>query len=155
MKSLSQFLLLAVLFTGCRQQTLDPQDVPYLAAGERAIVGSYTLDRLNVGKEPVCTLDVLTNHTFAISNLPVAGSSKTISVTGSWSLAVYHVFDARRYSVSFAGVTNIVKVSFPNADLPEGTKPTALSVWWVEGQGQPVDYLFRQVQNTTPLPPPR
>jgi len=60
MKNLSQFLLLAVLFTGCRQQTPDPPDVSFLAAGERAIVGSYTLDSLNAGKELVCTLDVLT-----------------------------------------------------------------------------------------------
>jgi hypothetical protein len=148
MKSLLPSVFLAVLTTACSQQKPDPRDAEFLAAGEQAIVGSYTLQSPKVGKELLCTLDVSTNHTFVISNLPVAGASKT--VTGSWSLQVYHVFGDRRYTVSFAGVTNIVKARFPNADLPEGTTPTQLSVWWVEGQGQPVDYLFSQIQNITP-----
>jgi hypothetical protein len=155
MKNLPQYMLLAALFSGCNQQNLDPRDITFLAAGEQAIVGSYTLDGLNGGKERVCTLEVLTNHTFVISNLPPAGSSTAISVTGTWSLRVYHVVDAPRYRVSFAGVTNIVNVRFPNADLPDGTTPTALSVWWAERQGQPVDYRFRQFQNGAPLQPRR
>ncbi len=152
MKHFSQFAVFVVLCTGCRP---DPQDVPFLAIGEEAIVGSYTLDSLNADKKLVCTLDVLTNHTFAVSNLPVPGSSRAVSITGAWSMAVYHVFDARRYRVSFTGVTNIVRVGFPNADLPEGTKPTALSVWWVDQQGQPSDYLFRQIQKSAASPQPR
>ena len=153
MKAMAQFVLLAMLFTGCKQQKPDPRDVAFLAAGEQAIVGSYTLDNSKLGKETVCTLNVLSNHTFAISNLPAAGSSNVISVSGRWSLTVYHalgVRDARRYRVSFAGVTNIVNVRFPNADLPEGTNPTSLDVWWEEREGQPVSYLFRQTQIAVP-----
>ncbi len=155
MKGLWQFVLLTVVLTGCNQQKPDPQDVTFLAAGERAIVGSYRLDRVNVATERTCTLDVYTNHTFAISNLPLTDSCTNISVMGSWSLDVYRVVDSRRYRVSFAGVTNIVNVRFPNADLPDGTTPTALSVWWAERQGQPVDYRFNQVQNGPPLQPSR
>lgn len=153
MKKLLSFVLLPVLLSACGPQKPDPQDVAFLAAGEQAIIGSYALHSTNLSQERVCTLAVLTNHTFAISNLPIAGFSRTISATGSWSLDVYRVFNAQRYKVSFTGVTNIIRVGFPNADLPEGTKPTALSIWYVEGQGPPLDYLFRQVQ-PTPEPPP-
>lgn len=152
MKSLLQFVLLAVLFTGCKQRKLDPRDVAYFAWGEQAIVGSYILDAPNAGQGLVCTLDVSTNHTFAISNLLMAGSSKPISVTGSWAMTVYRVFDARGFAVSFAGVTNIIKARFPNGETPEGTTPTQLSVWWVERQGPPTDLRFKQVQKSDPLP---
>ncbi len=167
MKSLSQSVLLVLLLTGCNQQKLEPRDYAFFIAGERAIAGAYTLQSVtdgrpgvtqsvNVGKEPLCTLDVLTNHTFAIANLPIPGSSKTVSVTGSWSVAVYRAFDSRDYKVSFSGVTNIFKVYFPDADFTNGgTNPVALSIWWKDMQGPPLDYQFRQGQTTAPSPPPR
>ena len=166
MKSPSQLVLLALLLTGCNQQKLKPQDYAFFVAGERAIAGSYTLrsvtdkrpgvtQNVNVGKEPLCILDVLTNHTFAIANLPIPGSSKTVSVTGSWSVGVYYFLDGRDYKVSFSGVTNIFKVYFPDPDFTNGgTNPVALSIWWKDLQGPPLAYLFRQGQNTAPSPPP-
>ncbi|MBN8248459.1 MAG: hypothetical protein J0L84_13585, partial [Verrucomicrobia bacterium] len=96
-KVLTLVTSLAVLAAGCGRPKVSPQDLQLLAAGERAIVGTYNLQRASPGRPTQCTLHVSTNFTFAISNLPFAGPMNATSVTGTWSLSLYRVFGAARY----------------------------------------------------------
>lgn len=67
-----------------------------------------------------CTMQIAADHTFTITNLPAADWSKTISITGSWSLNVYHVFETYGYRISMKGGPkgDLAIAKFINADKP-------------------------------------
>ena len=132
---------------------------PLLAAGERAVVGSYKLDNvllapgklvvlpnsnplfqdmgdsielaakkgllnttlLGILKRQDSNMTILTNHTFVISNLPSTDLTRTVTVNGTWSMKVYHVFDTYGYRISlesaeYQGAS--IHAKFINADKP-------------------------------------
>ena len=92
-----------------------------------------------------CTMELLPNHTFTITNLPNAGFSQTISFRGTWSLKVYHVFDASRYRISMIGGPkgDLVLSKFYSADLPG-----IIEIHYREGHNNLVSFRFQPIHAT-------
>ena len=87
-----------------------------------------------------CTLTVSADHTFAITNLPTANFSKVVSVNGTWTIRVYHVFDTYGYRIEFKEPKGeLVHTKFLNADKPN---PPVLEIFYNEGRKEPVAFRF-------------
>ena len=188
MKYIIPLAWLTILLAGCGRQNPEP----LLAAGEQALVGSYTLDNVLLGQGKVvllpgsifqgmgdmgdtpeqartkglltsaqaatlqredCTMQIVADHTFTISNLPAAGLSGTVAIKGSWSLTVYHVFETYGYRISMKGGPkgDLVLAKFFSADKPE---PPVIEIYYKEGQIGQVNFRFAKT-NSAPLLQPR
>ena len=93
-----------------------------------------------------CTMVVLADHTFAISNLPAADFSRNVSFKGSWSLTVYHVMAAYGYRISMKGGPkgDLALAKFFNADKPN---PPVIDILYQEGQMGQVTFRFAKTNN--------
>ena len=92
-----------------------------------------------------CTLRVLPDHTFTLSNLPTASFSQYVSFQGTWSLKVYHVFDISRYRLSMVGGPkgDLVLSKFYSADLPG-----VIEMHYREGPNTEVSFRFKPAHPT-------
>jgi hypothetical protein len=89
-----------------------------------------------------CSMDILTNHTFIISNLPTADLTQVTSVSGTWSLTVYHAFDAYGYRIHLVdqhAKKELLRVRFYNADKPN---PAVLEVFDPKAGKNAVTFRF-------------
>jgi len=108
-------------------------DVPAQAA-TNGLTAAQTFTLL----QTKCTLDVLANHSFIISNLPAADFSKTISITGSWVLEPYQVSELYHYRITMNDATtgNLRLATFFSGDLPN---PPIIQIYYREGQDVKAD----------------
>jgi hypothetical protein len=123
----------------------------------------YTLEQaatngiLTSGQETTlqqnCVMEVLADHTFAISNLPAADFSRNVSFKGNWSLTVYHVFETFGYRISMKGGPkgDLVLAKYFSADKPE---PPVIDILYQEGQLGQITFRFAKT-NTPSLLKPR
>lgn len=112
--------------------------------------GLFTSGQVALLRQEDCAMQVVADHTFTISNLPAADFSRTISMKGSWSLKVYHVFETYGYRISMKGGPkgDLVLVKFLNADKPD---THGILVYYKEGQMGQVAFHFTKL-NRTSLP---
>ena len=89
-----------------------------------------------------CTMTILADRSLVITNLPSADLSRTASLKGTWSIRVYHVFDAYGYRISldcadYKGPA--LHAKFFNADKPD---PPILEVFCGDGKKDSVMFRF-------------
>ena len=96
-----------------------------------------------------CRLQVLADHTFTISNLPVADFSSRIQIQGTWSMSVYRVFEAYGYRMALKGgpKRGLVLAKFINADKP---LPPVVEILYNEGQTGQVAFRFAKAGQPMP-----
>lgn len=93
-------------------------------------------------QKDTCTLTVLADHNFTISNLPTADLSQSASSKGNWSIQVYHFSGAHGYRISMkASGSNrdFVRARFFNADKPD---PPILEIFYGDGKKESVMFRF-------------
>ena len=123
---------------------LDPEDATAMGIGDTLKQaqekGVLTPAQGATLQQKECTLRVLPDHTFTLSNLPAASFSQSVSFQGTWSLKVYHVFDAARYRLSMIGGPkgDLVLSKFYNADLPG-----IIEIQYREGPNNQVSFRFK------------
>lgn len=88
-----------------------------------------------------CTMTLLADHSFWITNLPSADLSRTVSLRGTWSMAVYHVFERQGYRIQVKCESKDppVQIKFFNADQPN---PPILQIFYSNGTEDKVMFRF-------------
>jgi hypothetical protein len=116
--------------------------------------GLFTSGQVAILQQLDCAMQVVADHTFTISNLPAADFSRTISMKGSWSLKVYHVFETYGYRISMKGGPkgDLVLVKFLNADRPD---THGIEVYYNEGQMGQVAFRFTKINRPSLSQPTR
>jgi hypothetical protein len=143
-----------VLLGPGRLVRLHPVDPMFEGIGdtlEQAVhKGLFTPAQVATLQQEDCSLQFLTNHTFAVSNLPAADFSSSILITGSWSLSVYHVFETYGYRISMKGEPKggLALAKFINSDKPE---PPVIEILYQEGEIGQVTFRFART-NRPSLP---
>ena len=104
---------------GCIQSTQCSKELE-IRWNRPCIKALFTPAQVATLQQADCSLQFLTDHTFAISNLPAADFSSNILITGSWSLSVYHVFETYGYRISMKGEPKggLAMSKFLNGDKP-------------------------------------
>jgi hypothetical protein len=103
--------------------------------------GSLNATQLAVLKRQDCTMTVLADHSFVITNLPSADLTQTFSMKGTWSMEVYHVFETYGYRIALKCPGHkgpALDVKFFNADKPN---PPVLQIFYGDGKKDTV--VFR------------
>lgn len=91
-------------------------------------------------------MTILADHSFVITNLPSADLSQQLSIKGTWSVEVYHVFDAYGYRISLRCVSYkgpTLHAKFFNADKPN---PPILEIFYGDGKKDTV--MFRVAKSS-------
>jgi len=116
--------------------------------------GLFTSAQVATLQQEDCSLQVLADHTFAISNLPAADFSRNVFIKGSWSLTVYHVFETYGYRISMKGGPkgDLGLAKFINADKPN---PPVIEILYQEGQIGQVAFRFAKINRPSLSQPPR
>jgi hypothetical protein len=116
--------------------------------------GLFTSAQVATLQQEDCNLQVLADHTFAISNLPAAEFSHNVFIKGSWSLTVYHVFETYGYRISMKGGLkgDLALAQFINADKPN---PPVIEILYREGQIGQVNFRFAKINRPSLSQPPR
>ena len=101
-----------------------------------------------------CTLTVLTDHSFTMTNLPAADFSQSINFKGTWSLQVYHVFDTYGYRISMKGGPkgDLALAKFSNADKPSSL---GFEIYYRQGHQGQVAFRFTRAKAPAPAQPSR
>lgn len=89
-----------------------------------------------------CTMTVLPDNSFVISNLPAADLSHTASLKGIWSIQVYRVFDAYGYRISMKVIgpkKDLIRAKFISAGKPN---PPILEIFYNDQQNDGVMFRF-------------
>ena len=97
--------------------------------------GLLNAEQLALLQKHSCTMTIRPDHTFAITNLPSADLTRAISLMGTWSVQVYHVFDTYGYRIKLncgEAKAPALKAKFFNADKPN---PRVLQIFYGDGQG--------------------
>lgn len=115
----------------------DLGDLPERAAQK----GLLSAAQVAVLKRQDCTLTILADHSFVITNLPSADITQVVTLKGAWSVNVYHVFETYGYRISLNCVGSrspALHAKFFNADKPS---LPILEVFY--GDGKPGIPMFR------------
>jgi hypothetical protein len=117
-------------------------DTPEQAAAK----GLVNAKQVAVLQRQDCTMTILADHSFVITNLPAADLSQTASVIGTWSIQVYRVFETYGYRIALnrSGSKGVaLSAKFFNADKPN---PPILDIFYGDGKKDSVMFRFA---NTT------
>jgi len=112
---------------------------------QAAAAGLLTSEQVAVlKKSEQCILEVMADHTFTVSNLPVSDFSLHTSFQGTWSMQVYHAFSSHGYRISMQGGPSgdLKNVIFPNADNPS---PPELQIAYQQGKRGLVGLRFHKI----------
>lgn len=106
-----------IVLPNCDTFFKDAGDSPEQAAQK----GLLNAAQLAVLKREDSMMTILSDHTFVITNLPSADLTRTITVNGTWSMKVYHLFETYGYRITlntaqFQGPA--LHAKFINADKP-------------------------------------
>ena len=117
-------------------------DTPEQAAAK----GLLNAKQVAVLQRQDCTMTVLPDHSFVVTNLPSPNLSQTASVTGTWSIQVYGAFQTYGYRIAlrcgdFKGPA--LHAKFFNADKPN---PPIVDIFYGDGKKDSVMFRFA---NTT------
>jgi hypothetical protein len=117
-------------------------DTPEQAAAK----GLVNAKQVAVLQRQDCTMTVLPDHCFVITNLPSPNLSQTASVTGTWSIQVYGAFQTYGYRIAlkcgdFKGPA--LHAKFFSADKPN---PPIVDIYYGDGKKDSVMFRFA---NTT------
>jgi hypothetical protein len=117
-------------------------DTPEQAAAK----GLVNAKQVAVLQRQDCTMTVLPDHSFVITNLPSPNLSQTASVTGTWSIQVYGTFQTYGYRIAlncgdFKGPA--LHAKFFSADKPN---PPIVDIFYGDGKKDSVMFRFA---NTT------
>jgi hypothetical protein len=126
-----------VMLPNSSQWFADMSDTPEQAA-QKGLLNPAQLDVL---KRQDCTMTILADHSFVITNLPSTDLTQTFSVKGTWAMEVYHVFETYGYRISLkcAGYKGpALHAKFFGADKPS---LPILEIFY--GDGKKVPLIFR------------
>ena len=113
---------------------------------QAAAKGLVNAKQVAVFQRQDCTMTILPDHSFVITNLPSPNLSQTASVTGTWSIQVYHVFETYGYRIALkCGDSKgpALHAKFFNADKPN---QPILDIFYGDGKKDTVMFRFA---NTT------
>src|ERR1017187_2265500 len=113
-------------------------DTPEQAAAKRLV----NAKQVAVLQRQDCTMTILPDHSFVITNLPSTNLSQTASVTGTWSIQVYHVFETYGYRIALkCGDSKgpALHAKFFNADKPN---QPILDIFYGDGKKDTVMFRF-------------
>jgi hypothetical protein len=147
-----------VLLGPGRLVRLHPVDPMFEGSGDTleqaAKSGLFTPAQVATLQQDDCTMQIAADHTFTITNLPAADWSKTVTITESWSLSVYHVFETYGYRISMKGGPkgDLALAKFINGDKPN---PPVIEILYREGRIGQVNFRFAKTNNPSLSQPQR